>query len=808
MDFASAGDDVSFTVEPGDFINVSAPDLGHTAIDVMAGRLNVETSTGASMTIAEGGALEVEVNDETGEMTVAGVVGVVTMTNDDGTTVEVEAGKSLGIVDSETEFSSLVMKNASDDEGGDLVLEEDSDVIIGDNFYSYSPGTSIPDYYGSLPSILDGLQTQEGGLPTNWSGATWTTRSQTEAYTDTLFGKDSGGNDVEAPTNETTTRDVNTATFSDNFGSQDSFAVVHTGFGADSDSGTLEKTVDITSTGYLQVIFDYNFVTAEFKGADATLDTFLAKLITESGTELQLHSEVGEVEEKNLTATSDLPSDTLDAATGGTTGWETYDKTYSIPYTATTNDQIKLSFSVSDVGDKLGDSAVLLDNIYLKFTPDADLGETTGQTFMRNDWTETNTNTDWVSSRVNAFTTPSFHSLITTPNARTPKAGAPFIETFGTNEAGGNNYAVIHTGDGKAASVGRLQWDFTVPSGGQNRTFSFDYNFITTEWAIASGGYNDYFKAELLNSSGGVVTTFANESNRSSTLSTLSTNFPSETFGGTTANETNFPTVLTGSQTGWQAYTSAAISLDPGAYVLKFTVQDAADGNATPALAVAGQDSAMFDSAVLLDNVVDPPIASPSTNYLLTFARMLSGEIDIHDADLSTDAVASAEHQAFVARVNEVISDMDNISVSAFMESRNGFLDKLWTAREIVSGHEETTEFLQKTAVAHHLLEANLVLNEGVNSTNLVAIADSLAQAKTFLTAHINDFGEVDALANIKTNIDSVLADIDNINNNIYTTDTLVSVRDGIKKAFSDTIDHMNGVCNDPTLSCYVDMSM
>ena len=139
MDFASAGDDVSFTVEPGDFINVSAPDLGHTAIDVMAGRLNVETSTGASMTIAEGGALEVEVNDETGEMTVAGVVGVVTMTNDDGTTVEVEAGKSLGIVDSETEFSSLVMKNASDDEGGDLVLEEDSDVIIGDNFYSYSP---------------------------------------------------------------------------------------------------------------------------------------------------------------------------------------------------------------------------------------------------------------------------------------------------------------------------------------------------------------------------------------------------------------------------------------------------------------------------------------------------------------------------------------------------------------------------------------------------------------------------------------------------------------------------------------------
>ena len=84
--------------------------------------------------------------------------------------------------------------------------------------------------------------------------------------------------------------------------------------------------------------------------------------------------------------------------------------------------------------------------------------------------------------------------------------------------------------------------------------------------------------------------------------------------------------------------------------------------------------------------------------------------------------------------------------------------------------------------------------DQGISTTNITAIADSVNQAKTFLVAHINDFGETDALANIKTNIDSVLANIENVNNNEFTTATLVAIRDGIKKTFSDTIDHMNGV--------------
>ena len=189
--------------------------------------------------------------------------------------------------------------------------------------------------------------------------------------------------------------------------------------------------------------------------------------------------------------------------------------------------------------------------------------------------------------------------------------------------------------------------------------------------------------------------------------------------------------------------------------------------------------------------MVDPPVVVSSTDYLLTFAKMLRGDIELHDADLEADAVASEEHQAFIAKVNEVITDMEDISDSEFLAGRDEFFDRLWVARDTLSNHEDTTEFLQKTGVAHHLLEASVMATEDVSS-NIAAITDSINQAKSFLVAHVNDFGETDALASIKTNIDSVLANIENVNNNEFTTATIVAITTGLKKAFSDTIDHMS----------------
>ncbi len=89
--------------------------------------------------------------------------------------------------------------------------------------------------------------------------------------------------------------------------------------------------------------------------------------------------------------------------------------------------------------------------------------------------------------------------------------------------------------------------------------------------------------------------------------------------------------------------------------------------------------------------------------------------------------------------------------------------------------------------------------------TNITAITDSINQAKDFLVAHVNDFGETDALANIKTNIDSVLANIENVNNNEFTTATMVAIRDGIKQAFSDTIDHMSSDGHECVTECHVE---
>jgi hypothetical protein len=378
---------------------------------------------------------------------------------------------------------------------------------------------------------------------------------------------------------------------------------------------------------------------------------------------------------------------------------------------------------------------------------------------------------------------------------------------------------VIHTGLGTNGNKGYLDWQFTVPDGGESREISFDYNFIATlinPAQITSTFANDYFKVELLKNnndedliaelaSGSVYSTFVNNKTLGEDYFHVSA-LPLDTLD--TLNSSG-----DGWQTGWLSFATAdgGIELTSGDKILRFSVfdVDASGKDVDDAGFNSAQDT--FDSALLLDNVIDPPVAASSTDYLLTFARMLRGEIDIHDADLEDDAVASEEHQAFIVKVNEVISDMENISIDEFIEGKGALLDRLWVAREIVADHEETAEFVQQTAVAHNLLEAAVITNQGIGSHNIASIQDSLTQAKSFLVAHINDFGEVDALANIKTNIDSVLANIDNMNNNVYTTATLVAIRDGIKQAFSDTIDHMNGdnpiVCNDPTLPCY-SMSM
>jgi hypothetical protein len=334
---------------------------------------------------------------------------------------------------------------------------------------------------------------------------------------------------------------------------------------------------------------------------------------------------------------------------------------------------------------------------------------------------------NWSNNRQNVVTVDDIGiTAPTTPNTNT----GDFEEHFGSAA----NFALIHTGF-DTLSNGLLEWEFNVDPF-ETRQFSFDYNFIKD----TTNTQNDTFKALLIDTDGN-ETILRQESVNAS-------NFLVDSF----LFDADLGVLKSGSsghQTGWQTFDdNITFGSVGGEVILRFKVTDNAGSS---------------DSGVLLDNIVDPPVVASSTDYLLTFARMLRGEIDVHDADLEADTVASAEHQAFIAKVNEVISDMENGTKSKVMAGKDVIFDKLWAARDSLAGHEDTAEFLQQTGVAHHLLEASVMATEDV-STNIASIKDSINQAKSFLVAHVNDFGETDALASIKTNIDSVLANIENVN--------------------------------------------
>ncbi|MCP4251833.1 MAG: FecR domain-containing protein [Candidatus Scalindua sp.] len=347
-----------------------------------------------------------------------------------------------------------------------------------------------------------------------------------------------------------------------------------------------------------------------------------------------------------------------------------------------------------------------------------------------------------------------------------------YIDTsFGTNikaKSGdtSDRFAIVHTGgstNGQNNDSGSLtkNFDFTVS---EHRQITFDYNFITSEYPdFVGSNFNDYFTAELHLSNGDTHILAHEDVNTSA-------------FDPVSGLPTNILGFSTGGETGWTGI-DTIIWVPSGITQLVFGVHDVGDD--------------IYDSAVLLDNVVDPIVDAPqSTDYMLTFARMLSGDIDPRDADLDADAVISAEHKAFIAKVNKAI-DIENSSDSEFVAGQDAFFDRLLVAKDTLESHEDSHDFLQKAGVAHRLLEASIMATDDVGS-NIASIKNSLNQAKTFLVAHVNDFGETDALANIRTSIDSVLANIDNGNNNEFTTATIVAIRNGIKQAFSDTIDHMN----------------
>lgn len=375
----------------------------------------------------EGGSFDFTVDPNTGEMTVIDVVGDVVITNEDGTTTNVEVGSNLGIMHDEgpgpydgpgpgddydgqghydgpgpddgydgpgpddgpplkdgeegtftdpdggtftgtytdTESGGIYEGTYTDEFGTytGTFIEDGSDTGIFTGTFTDSEGGTFTgtftdsgftgtytDPYGNVYNITDFYQSSffadEGfvdnssshpGTPTTWdANEIWDTRQN--AYTDNVFGKDSSNNDIVAP-GLSTTKDTGTAPFFENFNSgSDNFAVIHTGFGSNENSGFLEKVFNFTTSETRQITFDYNFITTEFGGSNPPDDEFLVEMHKSNGETITLARE--SVLSSTLTSVSGLPFDTLDNDTGGETGWIRFDNTAFIPSGVT-----KLHFS-------------------------------------------------------------------------------------------------------------------------------------------------------------------------------------------------------------------------------------------------------------------------------------------------------------------------------------------------------------------------------------------------------------------------------------------------------------------------------
>ena len=579
---------------------------------------------------------------------------------------------------------------------------------------------------------------------------TWTSRQN--AYTTDSFG----------PIVETTTSTIqgqggrfqiigigiNTESFEEDFGAGARFAVIHTGWGDDQSEGLLEKGWNFTTSENRQISFDYNFITLEDPNISGNIfnDEFIAELHLSDSTTVELAKET--VNSSTFTPVSGLPTDILNSDSGGQTGWKSVDTTESVPSGIT-----QLHFHVHDVVDNWMDSAVLIDSVVF---------------FQEEDptWEPTET---WT-SRQNAYTTDSFGPIVETTTSTIQGQGGRFqiigiginTESFEEDFGAGARFAVIHTGFGNEQSSGLLEkeWLFTTA---EDRQFGFDYNFISTEYDPFSdpsgiNAFNDEFIAEL-HLSNGTTVELAKE-----TVDVLYAT------GGFTS-VTGLPTLdsVSGGETGWKSV-DETVSVPIGITQLHFHVRDI--------------DDSTFDSAVLIDNVFDPPVAS--TDYLLTFAKMIRGDMDTHNKEYPGDATSQSEHQAVIDEVDEVISD---INTSIIKPSTTDIFDKLKTARDSLMVHDDTKGYAQHVGVAHHLLDSKILTDGGV-AVNLTSINESMGQVKTFLDAHIGDFGDTAAHNDIRSQMDSILTNINTVKNN-YDNATASAISSQVKEAFCDVIDHM-----------------
>jgi len=356
---------------------------GEMSMSSGGGSYTLETDNGL-ITMEDGGSMEFTVNHN-GEITVTGVTGDVVMTNEDGTTMTLEAGTNLGIMHDDGHDGPYDGDHDGPYDGGHdghegegpedgtfegSIIETDGgmiyDGVMTDEFgvwtgsyneatdqfigtVQFTDGSSVTfnadgsvsamDQYGNaltqqqiqqLMSQMDGGDGDEGPNGNGFDQSivpTAHTLDNPDIWTSASNAYTTtsfGSINTIAPANANT----HTGTFEERFGSTEEFAVIHTGLGSNMNRGFIEAVFNFASADH-EFSFDYNFITTENPNeTNPVNDKFIAKLIFADNTEYILTdgggSSTASVTSSTLFSVSGLPSNTLDSTNGFQTGWINY----------------------------------------------------------------------------------------------------------------------------------------------------------------------------------------------------------------------------------------------------------------------------------------------------------------------------------------------------------------------------------------------------------------------------------------------------------------------------------------------------
>ncbi|MBT3879117.1 MAG: hypothetical protein HOI47_15885 [Candidatus Scalindua sp.] len=728
LDFMSAINGVDIYFDSGDALNISETTDGRTQVDVASGDIILITSEG-TITIEDGGSLDLSVNPDTGEITVNSTQGNVTITTSDGTTTPVVSGDSLGTAGSDNSDGGDGGNGGNNGSGGS-----------GNSGGSNGPSTNPDPFFGTTPSQSN--QTQQESSTDTTSGSTSNTLAS--EFTDDFRSggfttPQTAGSDAiingSDDWNDTTNATVNTSfegIGAHDGDSENNFAIISTSTG----SG---DTVNVFGDK-----FDLNTINDFYKSQLGVTSTILpaeGDLNTYNLTGVDLLWAVQPGNDYTLAELNTMQSFLDD---GGRIMFMGEHGTFAPA------ENTRIGSAISSLGGNMSITNTVKDGGF------HDATSANGQILPNKTLTD----------GVNTYNYAAFAPINVSGTAEKLILGTENSTMLAQQQIGSGNVFVMtdqNTWDNvnsasndnnvffqnllynSPVSSGTLRKDFVFTQKGEH-LLEFKYNYATIN---GDGSTSSNIKAHIHN--GGT---------------TITLSLDLDTLYAISGNDDGF-------ETRWMQF-SDKFDLEAGATSVDFHVELS--------------DSMTSTDALLIDDFSDPLVESyeetpaPSTDYLLTFARMMRDNIDVQ----SEDETDQPEYRTFVDDIDEVI---DNIASDPSMLSIKDRFDDLSAARNNLIEHEPIKESRQHFSIAHHLLTSKIIADDSV-TVNHPDIEKEIDTALAFMTEHINDFGETQDHIDINSQIDSIKTKVGTLRSNIYDTSVAASIKSEVQEAFCDVIDH------------------